>query len=190
LPFRYWSLGLHKGRPSYRRSLQPSKENIQHFKIWKFCTFFYFFVGHFCPPGSGSGSAIWMRIRIRIQQLKLMRIHVAPDPDMDPDPKSWSRYYIWHCKHCWIFFTNLLYICIVTPSLECHPSKWVPNLKQTYVHDHCKQIIFRLVQQLTGKAKKAYCMCTRHGLWTLWVCDQYLMSTEKKIKLLNTAYRD
>jgi hypothetical protein len=28
----YLSIGLHKGRPSYRRSLQPSKENIQHFK--------------------------------------------------------------------------------------------------------------------------------------------------------------
>jgi hypothetical protein len=28
-----FSLGLHKGRPSYRRSLQLSKENIQHFKI-------------------------------------------------------------------------------------------------------------------------------------------------------------
>ena len=28
----YLSLGLHKGRLSYRRSLQLSKENIQHFK--------------------------------------------------------------------------------------------------------------------------------------------------------------
>jgi hypothetical protein len=28
----YLSLGLPKGRPSYRRSLQPSKENIKHFK--------------------------------------------------------------------------------------------------------------------------------------------------------------
>jgi hypothetical protein len=28
----YLSLGLHKEHPSYRRSLQPSKENIQHFK--------------------------------------------------------------------------------------------------------------------------------------------------------------
>jgi hypothetical protein len=28
----YLSLGLHKGRPSYRRSIKPSKENIQHFK--------------------------------------------------------------------------------------------------------------------------------------------------------------
>ncbi len=28
------SLGLHKGRLIYRGSLQPSKENIQHFKTW------------------------------------------------------------------------------------------------------------------------------------------------------------
>jgi hypothetical protein len=28
----YLSLGLHKGRPSYRRSPQPSKESIQNFK--------------------------------------------------------------------------------------------------------------------------------------------------------------
>jgi hypothetical protein len=28
----YLSRGLHEGRPSYRRSLQPSKENIKHFK--------------------------------------------------------------------------------------------------------------------------------------------------------------
>jgi hypothetical protein len=31
LQFTY-PLGLHKGRPIYRRSLQPSKENIQHLK--------------------------------------------------------------------------------------------------------------------------------------------------------------
>jgi hypothetical protein len=29
----YLTLGLQRGRPSYRRSLKPSKENIQHFKI-------------------------------------------------------------------------------------------------------------------------------------------------------------
>jgi hypothetical protein len=29
---KYLSLGLHKERPSYRRSLQLSKEAIQHFK--------------------------------------------------------------------------------------------------------------------------------------------------------------
>ncbi len=32
-------LGLHKGGPSNGRSLQPSKENIQHFKTWIFIIF-------------------------------------------------------------------------------------------------------------------------------------------------------
>jgi hypothetical protein len=27
----YFSPGLHQGRPNYRRRIQPSKENIQHF---------------------------------------------------------------------------------------------------------------------------------------------------------------
>jgi hypothetical protein len=60
----YLSLGLHKGRLSYRRSLQSSKENIQHFKRWKFCPF-SIFLGHFAlldpdPQficGSGSSSS-------------------------------------------------------------------------------------------------------------------------------------
>ncbi len=52
----YLTLGLHKGRPSYRRSLQPSKVNIQHFKR--------------------SRSATCMGIRIRIQELKLIRIRI------------------------------------------------------------------------------------------------------------------
>jgi hypothetical protein len=34
----YLSLGLHKERPSYRRSIQPSTENIQHFKRTLFNT--------------------------------------------------------------------------------------------------------------------------------------------------------
>jgi hypothetical protein len=37
----YLFFGLHKGRLSYRRSLQPSKENIQHFKKLNSLTFFY-----------------------------------------------------------------------------------------------------------------------------------------------------
>jgi hypothetical protein len=48
----YLSLGLQKGCPSYRRSLQSSKENIQHFKTLNFLTLFYL-LGHFCPPESG-----------------------------------------------------------------------------------------------------------------------------------------
>ncbi len=48
----YLSLGLHKGRPSYRIIIYPSKESIQHFKTW---ISFTFFVGHFCfLCGSGS----------------------------------------------------------------------------------------------------------------------------------------
>ncbi len=49
----YLSLGLHKGRPSYKRSLRPSKENTQHFKTWNLI--FSIFVGFFCPPRSESG---------------------------------------------------------------------------------------------------------------------------------------
>ncbi len=49
-----WSLCLLKRRPSYRRSLQSSKENIEHFITWNFLNFFLFFMGHFCPPGSRS----------------------------------------------------------------------------------------------------------------------------------------
>ncbi len=63
----YLSLGLHKGRSSYRRSLQLTKENIQHFKKYNFLTF-SIFVGHFCPPGSDSGSGstdLWIRIQSR-----------------------------------------------------------------------------------------------------------------------------
>ncbi len=56
----YLSLGLHKVCPGYRRSLQLTKEAIQHFKTWIFSSF----VGHFCPPGSGSGSGFRIRIRI------------------------------------------------------------------------------------------------------------------------------
>ncbi len=58
----YSSLGLHKGRPSYRRSLQPSTENIQHFKKGNFINFFLLLPS-------------WIRSRIRI---------AIPDPDTDP----------------------------------------------------------------------------------------------------------
>ncbi len=50
------SLDVLKGRPSNRRSLQPSKENIQHFKQWNLLTSFYF-CASFCPPRSR-----WIRI--------------------------------------------------------------------------------------------------------------------------------
>ncbi len=55
-----------KGRPSYRRSLQPSKENIQHFKAWNFqnvSIFWVIFALLDTDPDSESG----FRIRIRIR---------------------------------------------------------------------------------------------------------------------------
>ncbi len=66
----YLFLGLHKGHTSYRRNLQPSKENIQHFKTWKFFMFFYI-----------SGSFLPSSIRIRISK-------TDPDPltRLNPDP--------------------------------------------------------------------------------------------------------
>jgi hypothetical protein len=65
----YLSLGLHKERPSYRRSFQLSKENIQHI--------FFTFVGYFAlldpdpdlDSDSGSGSTDPDPIRIRIRNL-------------------------------------------------------------------------------------------------------------------------
>ncbi len=61
----YLFLGLRKGRPNYRRSLQPSKENIQHFKTWNLLIFVFLWV--ILP------SLIW------------------PDPDTDPLPGSGSE---------------------------------------------------------------------------------------------------
>ncbi len=66
----YLSLGLLKGRPSCRRSLKPSEENILHCKRWNLLTVFYFYF-HFCPCVSGTGLLIRIRILgphwIRIQ---------------------------------------------------------------------------------------------------------------------------
>ncbi len=60
----YLSLGLHKGRPSYRRSRRASKENTAK----KFLNFFLF---------------LWVNFDlldlIRIQPTKSMRIHADPD---------------------------------------------------------------------------------------------------------------
>ncbi len=63
----YLSQGLHKGFPSYRRSLQPSKENIQHFKTWNFLIFSTS-VGHFCSLDPNTDPLAWLNpdpIRIR-----------------------------------------------------------------------------------------------------------------------------
>jgi hypothetical protein len=51
----YLSLGLQKGRPSYRTlALKREHPALQNMKFQKFSTF----VGCFCPPGSGSTDLI------------------------------------------------------------------------------------------------------------------------------------
>ncbi len=78
LKFTYpWASGRHKGRPSYRRSLQPLKENIHLFFNMKFLYFLRFF----CV------------------------IFALLDPDLDPgtdpltwlnpDPKHWFTNCVW-----------------------------------------------------------------------------------------------
>ncbi len=62
------SLGLHEVRPSYRRSLQPSTENICHLTTIHFFTFF--FSRKFCTP-----RCIW-------------NIFL---PNMDPDPADQNQ---------------------------------------------------------------------------------------------------
>ncbi len=69
----YLSLGLHKGHQSYRRSLQPSKQNIQHFKTWN--VFFLFLWAIFAlldpdsPSQCGSGSSRSKSLQIRNRKL-------------------------------------------------------------------------------------------------------------------------
>ncbi len=80
----YLSLGLHQECPSYRRSLQLSKEAIQHFKTWTLTNFFLLLWVIFAlldpDPESGSGSTD--------------PIESGSNPD--PDPQPWPGSNPWH----------------------------------------------------------------------------------------------
>jgi hypothetical protein len=67
----YLFLVLQEGRPSYRRSLQPSKETIQYRYFKTIYYVFFPFCGSFLPT--------WIRIRI-------------PNADPDPDPADQHQY--------------------------------------------------------------------------------------------------
>jgi hypothetical protein len=58
----YLSLGLHKGRPRYRRSLQPSKENIQ--QNMNILYFFSIFVAYFALLHPDPDPQPWAKIQI------------------------------------------------------------------------------------------------------------------------------
>ncbi len=66
------SLGLHKGRPSYRRSLQLSQKNIQQFERWNFVVCFIFFWVFFAPLDP---DPIRIQIRIRIHNTVFLSKH-------------------------------------------------------------------------------------------------------------------
>jgi hypothetical protein len=72
----YLSIGHHKGPLSYRRSLWPSKENVQLFKKWNLLTLFYV-CGSFLPfldSDTDQGTPLYpdpIRIRIRVHNTVL-----------------------------------------------------------------------------------------------------------------------
>ncbi len=70
----YLSLGLHKVCPSYRRSLQLSKEAIQHFKTWTFTHFCLLLWVIFALLDPDPDSEYGFRIRIRIHRPDWIRI--------------------------------------------------------------------------------------------------------------------
>ncbi len=89
----YLSLGLHKGRPSYIRSLQLSKENIQHFKTWNF-------LGPLGkPPALPITSTLCrisshMRIRIRIRFLWPDWIRIQSGSGSETLATSWQNTFL------------------------------------------------------------------------------------------------
>jgi hypothetical protein len=67
----YLSLGLHKGRPSYKRSLQfPARQNMKFLNFFNFCG--SFFPSWIRIPNTNPDPLTWLNpdpIRVRIQNL-------------------------------------------------------------------------------------------------------------------------
>ncbi len=101
------SLGIHEGRPSYRRSLQRSVESIKLFKTWNVFLFFSF-SGSFLPS------------RTRIQKTKI-RIH-------NTDFKRRSFNFLSFVQICWKTY------CESFDGLGLHVK--VPNLDGQVVSAH------------------------------------------------------
>ncbi len=128
----YLSLGLRKGRPSYRRSLQPSKMNIQHFKTWNFLIFFYF-CGSFFPPGSRYGSrSIWIRIQSGSEtQVPYLLLSSTLTLTVSERPK-WTR--SWWIKYYLVAGAADVHLqagCAAEPALS-------PALQRSPSQGHCR----------------------------------------------------
>jgi hypothetical protein len=83
--------GLHKGLPNYRWSLQPLKENIQHFKTLNFLVFSTF--GSFCLPGSGYGSTDLIESGSGSETLVLIPFSLSRDWKSKNNPPCASVHY-------------------------------------------------------------------------------------------------
>ncbi len=94
--------------PSYRRSLQLSKDAIQHFKTWTFTNFRIRIRIHWTDRiriQSGSGSETLEKLREKVSFLlaswrsmtkiagagsgSISQRHESADPDPEPDPDPW-----------------------------------------------------------------------------------------------------
>ncbi len=78
------SPGRHKGRPSYRRSLKPSKEKILHFKKWNFVNIFLLLWVIFAllDPNPRCESVYGSKDPIESGS--------NSDPDLNSDPQYWK----------------------------------------------------------------------------------------------------
>jgi hypothetical protein len=70
----YFMIKNYKGRPSYKKSIQPIKRTHPALQNMKIPNIFHFFVLSFFPS--------WLRIRIGI-----LIVDPGPDPGTDPDPQ-------------------------------------------------------------------------------------------------------
>jgi hypothetical protein len=94
----FLSLGLHKGRPSYRRKPSALKREQIALQTMNFLIFFQFFRAIFAlmAPGSGSEFRIWIRIHwpdwIRIQNTALLShlLYLRHDLRCKTDSTSWG----------------------------------------------------------------------------------------------------
>jgi hypothetical protein len=96
----YLSLGLRKGRPSYRRSLQPLKENIQHFKtLYLFLCLWVFFAlldpDPGCKSGCGSRDPIESRSDPDPQHWFLGRTKMGDQPKRVKEARDWTLSWTW-----------------------------------------------------------------------------------------------
>ncbi len=119
----YLSLGLDKGRPRYRRSLQPSKQKIQHLKKINFFLFWWAIFALLDPDReSGYGS----------------RDPIESGSNPDPDPQ--------HCWKSWVLYLTPwrenTWRAVVVEFFISISILYYTNLYDTYIIIHLRRIYY------------------------------------------------